>query len=223
MRLLLSACAVLALCACSKPAEPKKADTPAPAAPAAAPAAIDAPAGVYTLDPNHSTVVFKVSHLGFSNYTATFDKLGGQLTFDPANPTAMSVNATIDVASLDLPAPPAGFHDELIGKNWFDSAANPQITFKSTKVETTGPRSANVTGDLTLHGVTKPVVLAATFNGGYPPNSMDPGGARIGFSAKTSFKRSDFGMGYGVPAPGSNMGVSDNVDVAIETEWSMKK
>lgn len=228
MRLLLSACAVLALAACSKPAEPKKAE--APAAPAATTLAevnaakpIDAPAGVYSLDPFHSTVVFKVSHLGFSNYTADFDKLDGKLTFDPANPAAMSVEATIDVPSLDLPAPPAGFHTELMGKSWFDAAANPKITFKSTKVETTGPRSAKVTGDLTLHGVTKPVVLDATFNGGYPPNAMDPGGARVGFSAKTRFKRSDFGMGYGVPAPGSNMGVSDDVDVAIETEWSMKK
>lgn len=68
--------------------------------------------------------------------------------------------------------------------------------------------------------MTRPVTLEATFNGGYPPNEMDPGGARIGFSAKGSFKRSDFGMGYGVPAPGSTMGVGDTVTFGIEAEFS---
>ncbi|MCR5881018.1 YceI family protein [Phenylobacterium sp. J367] len=230
MRLRLLACAALTLTACSPPAE-KAAEPQAAAAPAAgapktlaeinAVQPITAPAGRYALDPTHSTVTFQVSHLGFSNYTAGFDQLGGALQFDPANPAAMSVEATIDVASLDLPAPPAGFKTELLGAQWFDVGKHPQITFRSTKVEPTGPRAARVTGDLTLHGVTRPVTLEATFNGGYPPGGMDPGGARVGFSAKGAFKRSDFGMGYGVPAPGTSMGVGDEVAVAIETEWSM--
>ncbi|HVI33517.1 YceI family protein [Phenylobacterium sp.] len=221
MRPILTACAFAALAACSQPAPAEK-TAAAPAAPAAAPAPepVTAPAGLYTLDKAHSTLTFKVSHLGFSNYTASFDDLDGRLQFDPAKPAAMSVEATIDVRSLDLPAPPAGFREELLGPNWFDAGRHPTITFRSTRVEPTGARTARVTGDLTLHGVTKPVVLEATFNGGYPPNEMDPGGARIGFSARGSFKRSDFGMGYGVPAPGSNMGVGDAVEVGIETEFS---
>jgi polyisoprenoid-binding protein YceI len=76
-----------------------------------------------------------------------------------------------------------------------------------------------ITGDLTLHGVTKPVVLEATFNGGYAGHPMDPH-ARIGFSARGTFNRSDFGMVYGIPAPGTTMGVSDAVNVTIEAEFS---
>ena len=189
------------------------------AAPAAKPAP-QPPAGVYAMDKAHSSVTFRVSHLGFSRYTARFATIDGKLKFDPAHPAAMSVEATIDPKSLALNAPPAGFHDQLMGKEFFDAVKFPAITFRSTNVQLTGPHAAKVTGALTLHGVTKPVVLDVTYNGGYPANAMDPGGARIGFSAHTVFKRSAFGMGYGVPAPGSNMGVGDDVDVAIETEFS---
>jgi len=189
------------------------------AAPAAKPAP-QPPAGVYAMDKAHSSVTFRVSHLGFSRYTARFATIDGKLKFDPAHPAAMSVEATIDPKSLALNAPPAGFHDQLMGKEFFDAVKFPAITFRSTNVQLTGPHAAKVTGALTLHGVTKPVVLDVTYNGGYPANAMDPGGARIGFSAHGVFKRSAFGMGYGVPAPGSNMGVGDDVDVAIETEFS---
>jgi polyisoprenoid-binding protein YceI len=180
------------------------------------------PAGQYYLDKSHTSVVFRVSHLGFSNYTANFSRVDGTLKFDPANPGAMQVEATIDPTSLALNAPPAGFHDALMGSSWFEAAKFPKITFRSTKVEVTGPQSAKVTGDLSLHGVSQPVVLEVTYNGGYPPMSFDPGGARIGFSAHGVLKRSAFGMGYGVPAPGSTMGVSDEVQVAIVTEFSSK-
>jgi polyisoprenoid-binding protein YceI len=219
MRPILTAAAVLALAACSpKAPEVTKSAAPAPApAPAPAAAKSDAPAGTYELDPAHTQVLFRVNHLGFSHYTADFDKVKGTLKFDPANPSAMTVEAVIDPKSLDLPTPPAGFHDELMGKAWFDAKTYPEITFRSTKVETTGPNTAKVTGDFTLHGVTKPVTLEATFNGGYAPNAYD--GARAGFSAHGSFKRSDFGMGAGVPAPGSTFGVSDEVEVTIETEF----
>jgi polyisoprenoid-binding protein YceI len=135
----------------------------------------------------------------------------------------MKVEATIDPTSLELNTPPAGFHAHLMGKGWFEAANFPQITFRSTKVEPTGPQTAKVTGDLTLHGVSKPVVLDVTYNGGYPPNSFDPGGARIGFSAHGMVKRSAFGISTGIPAPGSQMGVSDDVEIAIETEFSSKQ
>lgn len=223
-----AAAALLALAACSKPATNTAANTTATNTTTAAAGEpvldatkSDAPAGTYKLDPAHSTVVFRLSHLGFSKYTAGFSKLDGDMAFDPAHPEQIKVSATIDAKSLALPTPPAGFHDTLTGKDWLDAGRFPTITFKSTKVEKTGPNTANVTGDFTLHGVTKPVVLQTTFNGGYAPNAYD--GARVGFSAKTTLKRSDFGLGSGIPAPGSNMGVGDHIDVTIETEWNSGK
>ncbi|WP_165185384.1 YceI family protein [Caulobacter soli] len=214
--------AALALAACSPPTAKQ---TEAPAAPAAAAPAADkfvmpkVPAGDYTLDPTHASLEFKVNHLGFSHYTARFTTFDAKLKFDPANPSASSVEATIDPKSLLLNAPPAGFKDELTGKNWLDAGQYPTITFRSTKVEVTGANTAKITGDFTLHGVTKPVVLDATFNGGYEGFSMDPH-ARVGFSAHGTFKRSDFGVAAGIPAPGTTMGVSDAVEFSIETEFS---
>src|ERR1700761_5892616 len=147
---------------------------------AAAVAAPVPPAGTYTMDKAHTSVTFRVSHMGFSHYTARFSRIDGRLKFDPPHPAAMAVEATIDPMSLELNPPPAGFHDQLMSKAWFDAAHFPKIAFRSTRVEPTGAHTARVTGDLTLHGVTKPVVLEVTYNGGYPPNAMDPGGARVG-------------------------------------------
>lgn len=218
MKSILPVVALLALAACSPKPAAEKAE--APAAPATAkPAPVNVPAGAYTLDKTHSTVVFRVSHLGFSNYTASFSDFDAKLTFDPAKPEFTTLEATIDPRSLTLPAPPAGFKDEMVGPQWLNVAQYPAITFKSTKVDVTGANTAKVTGDFTLHGVTKPVVLDVTFNGGYAGHPMDPN-ARIGFSATGVFKRSDFGVAYGVPAPGTTMGVGDEVSVAIETEFS---
>jgi polyisoprenoid-binding protein YceI len=212
MKALTTFAAALSLALAAGPAFAQGAAQPAP----------QPPAGQYHMDKAHTSVVFKVNHLGFSNYTAQFSRVDGKLQFDPANPAAMKVEASIDPTSLVLNAPPAGFLDKMMGKEFFDAAQFPKMTFVSTKVETTGPKTAKVTGDFTLHGVTKPVTLDVTYNGGYPPNSFDPGGARVGFSAHGVLKRSAFGMGFGVPAPGSTMGVSDEVDFAIETEFSSK-
>jgi len=217
--------AAAALAACSQQTKPAaKAEAPAaPAATQAAPPA-DAPAGEYTMDLQHSSVNFRVSHMGLSRYTARFTKAEGKLAFDPANPAAQSVTATIDAGSLqtNYPEPQKLDFDAQVEKEFLDTAKFPTIAFKSTKVEPTGPRTAKVTGDLTLHGVTKPVTLEATFNGGYKAGSMDPMGARIGFSAHGTFKRSDFGIGYGIPAPGTTLGVGDEVEVAIEAEFTKK-
>ncbi len=190
------------------------------AGPAVAAAAPQPPAGDYALDPAHTSVTFRVNHLGFSHYTARFSSIEGQLQFDPAHPAAMTVAASIDPLSLELNAPPKGFHDQLMGKGWFEAAQFPKLTFKSTKVDVTGANTARVTGDLTLHGVTRPVVLDVTYNGGWLANAYD--GNRVGFSAHTVLKRSAFGISQGIPAPGTTMGVSDDVDVAIETEFGSK-
>jgi polyisoprenoid-binding protein YceI len=219
---ILTVCAVLAVAACSpqtKPAEKTAAVAPAK------PAVVNAAApGLYTMDRAHTSVNFRVSHMGLSHFTARFTKMDGTLQFDPANPATMSVSATLDPASLqtNYPLKDVDFDKDLRGKEMFDVAAYPDMSFHSTKVEQTGPNAALVTGDLSLHGVTKPVVLETTFNGGMAPNAMDPAGARIGFSAHGTLKRSDFGMGYGVPPAGSNFGVSDEVEIIIETEFTKK-
>lgn len=190
----------------------------APAAHAEAASPV-APAGPYTLDKSHASLVFRLSHLGFSFYTAQFARFDATLDIDPAKPEAAHVEATIDPASLDLPTPPEGFKTALLGPDWLDAGTFPTIAFRSTKVTPTGAATAKIAGELTLHGVTKPVTLDATFNGGYAGHPMDPN-ARIGFSATGTFKRSDFGIAYGIPAPGTTMGVGDAVEVAIEAEFT---
>jgi polyisoprenoid-binding protein YceI len=213
----LAALAALSIAACSPPSE-----TAAPPTEAAAEAPIDVPAGAYKLEPAHATLLFKVDHLGFSHYTARFLKFNADLTFDPANPGASTLRATVDPKSLetDFPYPDqVDFNAELTGPAWLDAGQYPEIVFQSTGIELTGGRSAKIHGDLTLHGQTKPIVLDATFNGGYAGHPMDPN-ARIGFSATGSFNRSDFGIAAGIPAPGTTMGVSDNVDVILEVEFT---
>lgn len=186
---------------------------------AAAPSIEGLPAGDYKLDPAHSTLIFSVSHLGFSNYTAQFTKFGADLKLDPANPNDAVLTARVDPASLWLPSPPEGFVDAIRGKDWIDASQFPEIAFKSTTVAKTSDNTANVAGDLTLHGVTKPIMLEMVFNGGYAGHQYEPM-ARLGFSAHGAFKRSDFGIAYGIPSPGSNMGVSDEVKVVIEAEFT---
>lgn len=214
----------LAVAACSQPQAEKKAAEPPASAPAAAAPAVQntAPPGEYKLDNTHASVTFRVDHLGLSRYTARFTDIAGKLNFDPANPAAMSVEATVDPKSLetDFPLDKPDFDAELAGPQWLDAAKFPTITFKSTKVEPTGANTAKVTGDFTLHGVTRPLTLDVTFNGGYAAGGMDPSGARIGFSAQGKIKRSDFGVSYGVPAPGTHFGVGDEVEILIETEFT---
>jgi polyisoprenoid-binding protein YceI len=93
------------------------------------------------------------------------------------------------------------------------------MVFRSSKVESTGANTFRILGDFTLHGVTQPLVLDAIYNGGYEGHPMDPH-ARIGFSAQGSLQRSAFGIAYGIPAPGTTMGVSDRVEIIIEAEFS---
>lgn len=177
-------------------------------------------AGDYQIDMQHTSLIFRVSHLGFSNYTALFTEVKADLAFDPDHPEAMKVAASIPVASLETHNPDTAldFNALVTGAEFLDSAQFPDISFVSTAVTLTGDNSADVTGDLTLHGVTKPVTLAVTYNGGWGDMQMDAG-ARIGFSATGSFNRSDFGIAYGIPAPGTTMGVSDKVEIILETEF----
>ena len=171
-----------------------------------------------TFEPDHTSVVFQYPHFGMSHPSGKIMGATGTLVLDKDDPAKSTVDITLDVKTLTTALP--DFDTLLKGEKYFDIAHFPTATFKSTKVELTGENTANVTGDLTLHGVTHPVTLAVTFNGGYPGLAGYDPNARIGFSAKGTLKRSQFGMGYGIPAPGTTMGVEDEVDFTIETEMT---
>ncbi len=179
------------------------------------------PAGTYRLDQIHASLIFRVDHIGFSHFVSRFARFDATLEFDPAAPETMSVSATIDPASIETHPPDPDeldFNAILRSETWFDTATHPEMTFRSTGVTLTGETTADVTGDLTLRGVTHPVTLNVIFNGGYVSHPYDPN-SRIGFSASGALLRSDFGMGFGVPPEGSRMGVSDEVEFLIEAEF----
>jgi len=206
----------LALAACGQPQQTTDHATASPA-PVEAQVASTAPAGAYTIDKVHSSLIVRLDHLSYSQFTARFVRWDAQLQFDPNAPEHSQINVTIDPRSIASDNPPDGFIDIMRGTEFLSAAQFPNITFRSTRVERTGPNTANIVGDLTLRGVTKPVTLQARFNGGYGGMQLDPH-ARVGFSAHGTFKRSDFGMSYGIPAPGTTMGVGDDVSVTIEAE-----
>lgn len=182
----------------------------------------DVPAGTYKLDPAHASLLFRVDHLGFSNYTARFLNFDADLDFDPDDPGSSTLTATVDAGSIetDFPFPEqVDFNAKLRGEEWLNAEEHPRMTYRSKNVVMTGPNSARIEGELTLRGVAQPMTLDATFNGGYAGHPMDPQ-ARIGFSARGSLLRSDHGMIFGIPEAGSKMGVSDEVEVIIEAEFS---
>ncbi|WP_336137855.1 MULTISPECIES: YceI family protein [unclassified Acinetobacter] len=162
----------------------------------------------YKIDPTHTATVFSWNHFGFSTPSANFSDIQGVIKVDNAKPANSSVNVTIPLSSVNtnVPALDKEFQEEA----WFNTAKYPNITFKSTKVETKDKKHFKITGDLTVKGVTKPVVLDAVLNKqGEHPMAKVPA---IGFNATTSFKRSDFGLGNYVP------NVGDKITVNITTE-----
>ena len=149
-----------------------------------------APDGVYSLEPSHSQVQFSIAHMGLTDYYGRFDRLSGTLNFRPQAPEQSTVTISVDPASVDTPS--AELNGELSGPGVFDSAQFPAAIFKSTAIVRTGPASGRITGDLTLHGVTKPVTLDATFAGG-ETNPMN-GAYALGFKATGTIRRTDFGI-----------------------------
>lgn len=179
------------------------------------------PAGTYWSDPAHTRLLVDVDHLSFSRYLFFIRHLQAELRFDPAAPSAMQVRAEVDMGSaMTLDGATAYDFDAIVrAPEFLDAAAHPTALFVSTAVTQTGNRTADVAGDLTFRGVTRPVTLRVRFNGGYAGHPLDPGGARIGFSAEGSINRSDFGMTAGIPAPGTTLGVADEVRLRIEAEF----
>lgn len=164
-------------------------------------------AGGYTLDADHTQVLFTVSHLGFSEYTGQFTQPTGTLTLDPAHPDQAKVEVVFPIAKVSTTAP--GLDKHLQNADFFDAAKFPEGRFVSTKVTVAGDR-AMVAGNLTLKGVTKPVVLQTRFYGAGNGRGKDT----IGFQATTTIKRSEYGISYGVPA------ISDDVKLTINAAFT---
>jgi polyisoprenoid-binding protein YceI len=167
----------------------------------------------YKLDPDHTMVLFSWNHFGYSNPTADLGLSDGTLVFDEQHPAQSSVQVTLPLARLDTHVPALDEH--LKKPDFLDAGKYPTVTFKSTAVQPLGGNKFKVTGNLTVHGVTRPVVLDATLNkiGPHPMSKAQS----IGFDATASLKRSDFGVGAYVPS------VSDDITIRITTEGSVPK
>lgn len=149
-------------------------------------------AGTYTVDPSHSQVSFTVNHLGFSTYRGLFGAITGSMTIDPKAPAKAKVS--IDIPMSGITTTVAKLDEHLKKPDFFDAAKYPTAHFESTSVRPSG-KTARISGNLTIKGVTKPVVLDAVFVGA----GTMMGKRTIGFDAKTTIKRSDFGVSYGIP------------------------
>ena len=165
----------------------------------------------YKIDPTHTATVFSWNHFGFSTPSANFTNIQGVIKVDNEKPANSSVEVTIPLSSVNTNV--AALDKEFQEEAWFNAAKYPNITFKSTKVETKDKKHFKITGNLTVKGVTKPVVLNAILNKqGEHPMAKVPA---IGFNATTSFDRSAFGIGNYVP------NVGDKITVNITTEASV--
>jgi polyisoprenoid-binding protein YceI len=171
-------------------------------------AASVAQAGTWQIDPNHSAAQFSVRHLGVSTVRGAFTKVSGSAKHDPADPSKDSLDATIDTASVDTRV--EARDKDLRSPHFLDAEKYPTITFHSKATKVAGPGKLQITGDLTIHGMTKEVVLDVD---GPSAAIKDPwGNQRIGASATTKINRQDFGVSA---APGV---VGDEITITIDVE-----
>lgn len=170
--------------------------------------ALDAPTGAYITDYKHRYITFSYDHQGYSFPYVRWRDWTGALEWNAEDPEQSSVFVTIDVASVDSGVDE--FDDHLRSADFFDAATHPTITFESTEVHRASDNTGHITGDLTIKEITKPVTLDVVFN---KAETRDDGSAKLGFSAKTTVKRSDFGVDKYVPF------VGDDVTVIIEAEF----
>src|ERR1700691_465069 len=171
-------------------------------------------AATYTIEAAHSSAHFKVRHLMIANVRGEFSKISGTVKADPADPGALSVTAEIDVNSINTREPDRDKH--LKSADFLDAAKYPAIKFQSTKIEADGPEAYNVTGDLTIRGETRQVVLYVT---GPTPEIKDPWGyTRRGAEAIGKISRKDFGLTYNPILEGGGVMVGDEVEISLEVE-----
>jgi polyisoprenoid-binding protein YceI len=203
MRLSFAALAVTALMAAASPAMAQMASKN--------PAAVKA--GTYKIDPYHTQVIFTLSHFGFTEFSGMFGNASGSLALNPARPAADRLDVTIPVNSVMTTVP--ALTTELNNNQWFDTTKYPTATFTSTKVIRTGKTTATIDGNLTLHGVTRPIVLKARFIG-TGINPIDKADT-VGFSATGVVKRSEFGVKAYVPM------VGDAVTLTLAGAFELQK
>lgn len=166
----------------------------------------------YTIDPTHTMVLASWNHFGYSNPTANFGEAKGTITYDADAPENSKVEVVLPLSGLTSFV--ADLDKHLLSADFFDAENFPEARFSSTSVRDLGEGRLEVAGDLTLHGVTRPVVLDVTLNKAAPhPMGNVP---TVGFDATTTIKRSEFGIGMYVPA------VSDEVELRITTEANAK-
>jgi len=175
-------------------------------------------ASSWQIDPDHSNIQFKVRHLMVSNVKGVFHKVSGLVEIDDQDITRSKVNVTIETASVDTGVPKRD--EDLRSANFFDVARYPAMTFVTKKVVKSGLDSLKVTGDLTIHGVTREVVLDVD---GPTPSIKDPwGGMRRGATAATRINRKDFGLTYNKVLETGGVVVGDDVAISLEVELIRK-
>lgn len=172
----------------------------------------------YNIDTQHSSAQFKVRHMMIANVKGEFDKVSGTVEFDPANLGQSSVVATVDVASVSTRETDRDNH--LKSPDFFDVAKYPTITFKSTKVHAAANGEYKIAGELTIHGVTKPVTLDVE---SVSDEVKDPWGfMRRGATAMTKINRKDFGMEFNIPLDAGGVVVGDHIDITLDIEMTRK-
>ncbi|MFN8390944.1 MAG: YceI family protein [Bdellovibrionota bacterium] len=177
-----------------------------------------ASAATYEIDPSHTSAQFSVRHMMLSNVKGEFTKVKGTVSYDPANVAASSVEATIDTSSVNTREPKRD--DHLKSPEFFDAQKFPSMTFKSTKVEKGPDGKLAVTGNLTIHGITKEVVLDVD---GPTDEVKDPwGNFRRGASATVKLNRQDFGLKWNKLLETGGVVVGDDVAITIDVEMTRK-
>lgn len=169
------------------------------------------PSGVYTINTNHTQILFSALHLGLTGFYGRFDMASGTLTFDDKNPTKSALDVTIDMTTLDTPVP--RLNDML--KTLFRPEEYPAATFKSTSIMRTGPDTGQITGTLTIRDVSRPVTLSVRFNGG---EHTPLGSYSLGFEASGVIRRSDFDLNKAI----WSRFVGDDVHLTIEAMFDQK-
>ena len=163
----------------------------------------------WQIDPPHSSAQFAVRHLGVSTVRGAFSKVSGTVQYDPNHPEKTSLQATIDPASVDTRVEMRD--KDLRSPNFLDVEKYPTITFKSKKVEAAGAGKLNITGDLTLHGITKEVVLDV--DGPSAPVKDPWGNQRMGASASTKINRTDFGVAGAAGMVGNDISITIDIEM----------
>jgi polyisoprenoid-binding protein YceI len=171
-------------------------------------------AETYTLDPMHTQTIFTVNHLGYSTVTGNFHDIKGTVVLDKQKPANSAVEVTIGAATVDTGVAPRDA--DLRSEHFFNVDKFPTMTFKSTKVTTTGADKADVEGDLTILGVTKPLTLKVKFNRS-APDQMRANSNVVGFTGTGKLKRSEFGMTTYLPYLG------DDIDITVNSEAIIQK